>query len=203
MSSLPTWTHTAPEFPLPAWPDLYRVIEHPVRNWSERHAPIGGIDCLVIHDTATLSVASVLETFDNPAEQRSAHALIDRDGTCYRLVPWNKKAWHAGVSELEGRADVNEFSIGVELVDVDAPTPGTSVVGHHTLEYTEAQLTTLLALTLELVGRFPGITPARIVGHDAIARPVGRKVDPGDDFPWLAYRQAVAWHLAQRQGVVA
>src|SRR5882724_11239890 len=101
----PSWTHVMPEFPLPTWPDHFRLVEHPVRNWSERRPPGVAIDCLVIHDTETLSVPSVLETFDNPREQRSAHYLIDRDGTTYRMVADDKKAWHAGRSHLAGRDD--------------------------------------------------------------------------------------------------
>ncbi len=179
-------------------PPLYRVIDRPVRNHSARTPPGVAIDALVIHDTATLSAASVLATFDNPAEQRSSHFLLDRDGTTYALVPVARKAWHAGVSSLWGREDVNAYSVGIELVDVDRPAPGAVTVGDGET-YTDAQLTALLALTVHLVETLPAITLHRIVGHEHIAVPRGRKVDPGPDFPWREYLDAVGWHLLRRQ----
>jgi len=186
----PTWTHRAPEFPLPPWPEAFRVVEHAVRNVSDRRG--AAVDCIVIHDTETLSVASVLHHFDNPEAQASAHFLIDRDGTTYALVPIEKKAWHAGVSQLGTRKDVNQFSIGIELMDVDQA----DVVPPIT--YTDAQLTTLLALTIDLVTRYV-IPLERIVGHADVALPPGRKTDPGRDFPWIDFRAAVDYHAARRR----
>jgi N-acetylmuramoyl-L-alanine amidase len=178
-------------------PEHYRIVDHPVRNFSPRQPPGVAIDAIVIHDTATLDVASVLATFDNLAEQRSAHFVIDRDGTTYQLVAPRFKAWHAGESALWGRADVNEFSIGIELVDVDEPAAGTHRQGPHetTLGYTDAQLTACLALCVSLVMTYPGITVNRIVGHEHVALPPGRKVDPGPDFPWREFLEAVGWHV--------
>ena len=43
----------------------------------------------------------------------SAHLLIDRFGYVTQFVPFNKKAWHAGVSNFEGRSNCNEYSIGI------------------------------------------------------------------------------------------
>ncbi len=182
------------DFGLPAW----RIIERPVRNHSARTPPGVAIDAIVIHDTATLDVASVLSTFDNPAEQRSSHYLLDRDGTTYRLVDPARKAWHAGTSSLWGHDDVNEFSLGIELIDVDRPAPGAFSIGPGDT-YTDAQLTALLALTVHLVVTYPAITLNRIVGHEHIAVPRGRKVDPGPDFPWREYLDAVGWQLLRRQ----
>ena len=183
-------------------PDHFLIVYHSVRNFSARSPAGVAIDAIIIHDTATLSVASVLETFDNPAEQRSSHYLIDRDGSTYELVDPAQKAWHAGASSLWGRDDVNEVSIGIELVGVDVPAPGTHRMGQHetTLGYTDAQLTTLLALTVHLVDRYPGILLNRIVGHEHIAVPRGRKTDPGPDFPWREYLEAVGWYRLGRQG---
>lgn len=186
---------------LPEWtPAHFRIVDHPVRNFSARQPPGVAIDALVIHDTETLDAASVLATFDNAAEQRSSHLLIDRDGTTYTLVDLAHKAWHAGVSSLFGRDDVNEFSIGLELVGVAEPEPGTHRAGPQetTLDYTDAQLTTLLAVTVHLVSVY-GIPLNRIVGHADIAVPRGRKRDPGPGFPWRDYLAAIGWQLLRRQ----
>lgn len=179
-------------------PPAYRVVHHPVRNHSARQPTGVAIDAIVLHDTATLSVPSVLATFDAVAEQRSSHYLLDRDGTTYRLVEPARKAWHAGVSSLWGRDNVNDSSLGIELVDVDRPAPGAATIGAGET-YTDAQLTALLALTVDLVVTYPAISLNRIVGHEHIAVPRGRKVDPGPDFPWREYLDAVGWHLTRRR----
>lgn len=177
--------------PLPPFgPPAFRVLERPVKNHSAR--PAGAvIDAIVIHDTATLSVESVLHHFDDPASQASAHYLIDRDGTTYRLVDPARKAWHAGVSLLWGGRerdhDVNQSSLGIELIDV-AGDP-----------YPDAQLTALLALTVDVVLTYPAIALHRIVGHEHVALPPGRKVDPGPDFPWGPFLEAVGWQLLERR----
>jgi N-acetyl-anhydromuramoyl-L-alanine amidase len=107
----------------------------------------------------------------------SAHLLIRRDGQVIQFVPFQERAWHAGASTLEGRARVNDFSIGIELEGSDnAP-------------FEEAQYRTLAEVTRALRAAYPGITPQRIVGHADIAPE--RKTDPGPYFNWVRYRRAV------------
>ncbi|MDO6706465.1 1,6-anhydro-N-acetylmuramyl-L-alanine amidase AmpD [Photobacterium sp. 1_MG-2023] len=107
----------------------------------------------------------------------SAHCLIRRDGEVIQFVPFNARAWHAGVSEFEGRAKCNDFSIGIELEGTD------------TMPYTPAQYDTLKALTLALMKTYPAITRPRITGHEFIAP--GRKTDPGLAFDWHRYKTAL------------
>src|SRR3546814_17201741 len=54
---------------------------------------------------------------DLPAAKVSAHYVVDEDGTVYRLVAEERRAWHAGVSAWRGARDVNSRSIGIELVN--------------------------------------------------------------------------------------
>ena len=49
----------------------------------------------------------------------SAHLLVCRDGTVTQYVPFEARAWHAGVSSYRGRAACNDFSIGIELEGTD------------------------------------------------------------------------------------
>jgi N-acetyl-anhydromuramoyl-L-alanine amidase len=107
--------------------------------------------------------------------QVSAHCLIHRDGELVQYVPFQARAWHAGISSYGGRGACNDFSIGIEL-------EGTDDSG-----YTEAQYATLIAVTRALLLHYPALTPERIVGHSDIAP--GRKTDPGASFDWGYYRQ--------------
>jgi len=103
----------------------------------------------------------------------SAHVLIRRDGQCIQFVPFTNRAWHAGVSQFQGREACNDFSIGIEL---EGTADG---------EFTPAQYKTLANITNALVKHYPKITRARIVGHSDIAP--GRKRDPGTEFDWKKY----------------
>ncbi|SAD36590.1 1%2C6-anhydro-N-acetylmuramyl-L-alanine amidase AmpD [Enterobacter hormaechei] len=75
----------------------------------------------------------------------SAHCLIRRDGEVVQYVPFDKRAWHAGVSMYQGRERCNDFSIGIELEGTD------------TTPYTDAQYQKLVAVTQTLVGLYPAI----------------------------------------------
>ena len=49
----------------------------------------------------------------------SAHVLIERDGQVVQFVPFDQRAWHAGISSWMGRDQCNDFSIGIELEGTD------------------------------------------------------------------------------------
>ena len=106
----------------------------------------------------------------------SAHFFIRRNGQLVQFVSTDERAWHAGVSQFEGRSSCNDFSIGVELEGADH------------IPYTEAQYQSLSALTTALYQRYP-IQAVR--GHEHIAP--GRKTDPGPSFNW--------WHYATQSGL--
>ena len=103
----------------------------------------------------------------------SSHLLIERDGSLVQFVPFNKKAWHAGVSSFKGRENCNEFSIGIELEGTDENA------------YTDDQYRALIDITKELMLVFQDIKKENIVGHSDIAP--GRKTDPGKAFDWHYY----------------
>lgn len=107
----------------------------------------------------------------------SAHVLVRRDGGVTQYVPFHKRAWHAGISRFSGRERCNDYSIGIELEGADD------------VPYTQRQYRRLAALVRLLMRHYPGITPARIVGHSDIAP--GRKTDPGPAFDWDRFRSAL------------
>lgn len=86
------------------------------------------VDTVVLHSCFNsgpgdrYSLEGILRIFAR--EKVSAHYLIDREGRIYRLVREEDVAYHAGQSQWLGRQDVNQFSIGIELINHtdDRPT---------------------------------------------------------------------------------
>lgn len=100
----------------------------------------------------------------------SAHVLIRRDGDIVQYVPFNKRAWHAGVSNYKGRETCNDFSIGIELEGTDDSI------------FEDIQYQTLNDLISSLITHYPSLSYEDITGHEEIAP--GRKTDPGPFFEW-------------------
>jgi AmpD protein len=113
-----------------------------------------------------------------PAGRVSAHVLIRRDGTPVQFVPFGARAWHAGLSQYQGRAGCNDFSIGIELEGTDETA------------YEDAQYRVLTAVIGALLACYSTLDAARIVGHSDIAP--GRKLDPGVKFDWPRLRKLLA-----------
>ncbi len=89
-----------------------------VDRLSPNHdARTGVVDMLILHYTGMVDQPAALARLTDPAAKVSAHYLIDEDGAVIRLVPEDRRAWHAGVSHWRGRADINGASIGIELVN--------------------------------------------------------------------------------------
>lgn len=148
---------------------------------------------IVLHYTASggkdgLDDASYLSRATSKA---SAHIVVGRDGTISQIVPFNIKAWHAGVSTLNGKDNVNDFSIGIEIdnwgfLTGDGKAHSGTVVpssdrhsgtrsGHDSWEtYKPAQLKSVEEVIAAICKHYP---IKQIVGHEDIAP--GRKSDPG------------------------
>jgi N-acetylmuramoyl-L-alanine amidase len=137
------------------------------------------IDMLILHYTGMESANAALERLCLPEAQVSAHYLVDEDGTIWRLVPEERRAWHAGISSWRGRSDVNGASIGIELVN-----PGHEG-GYRA--FPEAQMAALEELSQAILSRHP-IPPRHVLGHSDVAP--GRKQDPGELFDWRRLARA-------------
>lgn len=99
----------------------------------------------------------------------SSHYLLDRDGRLLQLVPDHLAAWHAGAGRWGSLDDLNQASIGIEIVNTGSePFP-------------DVQIDALIALLRDLTQRH-GISPQQVIGHADLAP--GRKIDPGRWFPW-------------------
>lgn len=147
---------------------VHRTVLSP--NFDDRTLPI---EMVVIHYTEMESKDFALSRLTDPEAKVSAHYLIGEDGEVIRLVPEDKRAWHAGVSYWRGHKDVNSASIGIEL---DHP-------GHRFgyRDFSEPQFEALVTLVARLVRDYD-IPRANVVGHSDIAP--ARKIDPGELFPW-------------------
>ena len=138
------------------------------------------ISAVVIHDTASKTAEEALSWFADKKSKVSSHFVIDLDGTVYQCVPEDRRAWHAGTSTLHGASEVNDFSVGIEVVDADDSSP-----------YPAAQMDAVETLVADLCERYK-IPLNRVVGHQHICVPPGRKQDPGTDWPWRAFLMRVA-----------
>jgi AmpD protein len=145
-----------------AKPPISLVVLH---NISLPPGHFGGHDILKLF-TNTLNPADHPPLY--PALTRlkvSAHFVICRSGRLIQCVSCQRRAWHAGVSQWQGRSRCNDFSIGIELEGTDR------------IPYTARQYRSLNRLLSCLCRHYP---IDAIVGHSAIA--AGRKTDPGPAF---------------------
>ena len=161
---------------------LSSAKQSPSANHNER--PDGEILLLVIHNISLppnkFNNNYIEQFFNNQLDfsahpyfktligvEVSAHLLIKRDGSIIQFVPFDKRAWHAGLSNFNGRDDCNDFSIGIELEGTD------------NIAYTNKQYQALNTTIKALKSNYP---IQNIVGHSDIA--AGRKTDPGKSFDW-------------------
>lgn len=174
---------------------------------------------IVMHYTAGWSGAGTRDYFMSRKARASSHLVLDRSGELWQLVPFNKRAWHAGPSRFGGYTDLNSHSIGIEIdnpgylrpradggyLDWERrPVPPDRLKGYtfevapHSrigartyawAEYPEEQLSKLDEIVQVLLDAYPTIRD--IVSHEEIDTR-GWKTDPGPAFPMRRYQ-----HLLQ------
>lgn len=154
---------------------------------------------LVLHYTAA-NFKSSITTLTNSSV--SAHYVVPdpSDKTyidagfnqikVFNIVDELERAWHAGVSFWAGRSNLNDTSIGIEMINLATDNGGVFQFP----PYHPEQIKAVKELAKNIVQRYPDITPTNIVGHSDIAP--GRKSDPGPAFPWKElYDEGVgAWY---------
>ncbi|MDO6558754.1 penicillin binding protein PBP4B [Paraglaciecola chathamensis] len=180
------------------------ISDMPSKNFGHR------VKFLVMHFTAIDYQKSVHALVDEGG--LSAHYLIPESNDpsypndsleILKLVDEDKRAWHAGNSVWQGRSELNDSSIGIEIVNVpechfDSEAQTTSEHGENRLcvfpDYDPKQIELLIVLSKDILARNPDISPTRVVGHADIAP--ARKNDPGPRFPWFELYQAGigAWY---------
>ncbi|WP_339921586.1 N-acetylmuramoyl-L-alanine amidase [uncultured Flavobacterium sp.] len=124
---------------------------------------------IIIHHTAQDSIQQTIKTFTVTRTQVSAHYVIADDGSVVQMLNDYLRAWHAGRGSWGKDTDINSSSIGIELDN------------NGTEAFSEAQITTLMALLSKLKKEY-NIPTQNIIGHSDIAPT--RKNDPSALFPW-------------------
>jgi N-acetylmuramoyl-L-alanine amidase len=172
---------------------------------------------IVMHYTAGYTAISAVNTFKSQKKPRSsAHFVIDVDGTPIQMVSTAHVAWHAGGGLYRQKPNVNDFSIGIEIVNpgyhfsdgkggylnwARKPVKGSDLkpfpgmieaydpwVGSKVFwpNFPPAQLDGLQRLTEALLKAYPTIQD--IVGHRDIDTVRRMKVDPGPAFPMRRFQ---------------
>lgn len=152
-------------------------------------------DILLLHYTGMQTGDAAEAWLCSQESEVSSHYLIHEDGRVVQMVREDDRAWHAGKGSWHGEADINSRSIGIEIVN-----PG------HPFDYpdfAEAQIDALIDLCRGITARH-GIRPERVLAHSDVSP--GRKIDPGEKFPWPRLHAAGIGHLVEpfpvREGTV-
>ena len=161
------------------------VISNYSPNFSKKNRPLKDIKFVIIHYTGMQSEIESINRLKNPKYKVSCHYLINRDGKIYQMVKDNKIAWHAGKSKWKKFTNLNDCSLGIELVNKG-----------HKLGYqsfTRYQIGSVITLCKFLKKKYK-IKTENFLGHSDIA-PL-RKKDPGEKFPWkrLSKYKIGKWH---------
>jgi N-acetylmuramoyl-L-alanine amidase len=131
---------------------------------------------VILHYTGTQTMIEAHDIYMTIGKV-SPHYMIDKDGSVRSYVDEEKRAWHAGKSFWKGDNDINSSSIGIEIVNS----------GHEYAleEFPTVQIESLIKVLHGITDRW-NIKPQSILGHSDIA--IGRKIDPGERFPWEALK---------------
>ncbi len=155
-------------------------------NFSSRAG--AGVSMLVMHYTGMPSGREAIARLCEEVAKVSAHYVIEEDGTVWNLVDEAECAWHAGLSYWRGHRNVNNISIGIEIVN-----PGHEW-GYRT--FPQVQMEAVAELSRGIVARH-SIEPHNVVAHSDVAP--ARKEDPGElfDWQWLAGQGVGLWPVLE------
>lgn len=140
-------------------------------------------DMIVLHYTGMETGDGAEAWLCNPASEVSSHYLVHEDGRIVQMVREGDRAWHAGKSSWGGQSDINSCSVGIEIVN-----PG-HAFGYPS--FPDRQIDAVIALCRGIIGRH-SIAAERVLAHSDVA--LGRKIDPGEKFPWRNLHEAGVGH---------
>ncbi len=127
-------------------------IESRYSPLNNRRSPRKTTEYIILHTTEGSGRGS-LEKLRRYGE---AHYMLDTDGKVYRIIERDRVAFHAGRSMWNGRTNLDNISIGIE------------VVGYHNKPMTAAQTAALRELLRQLKAIY-NIPDSRILPHSMVA----------------------------------
>ena len=150
-----------------------KIIFDSSNNFSKKTRVFSDIKFIIIHYTGMQSEIESIKRLKSPKFKVSCHYLINRKGKIIQMVDDKKIAWHAGKSKWKKFINLNNNSIGIELVNK----------GHKFgyQNFSQKQIKSLILLCKNLKKKY-AIKKENFLGHSDIA-PL-RKIDPGEKFPW-------------------
>ncbi|REC47302.1 N-acetylmuramoyl-L-alanine amidase [Chryseobacterium pennipullorum] len=133
---------------------------------------------LILHYTALPDDKSITVLTQQAV---SSHYLVNNtgDNEIYQLVDENKRSYHAGVSSWRNDKNLNDTSIGIEIVNSGYSTDATGK--RIFAPFSDEQVRKVAALAKDIVTRYQ-IPATNVLAHADIAPT--RKQDPGPMFPW-------------------
>ena len=146
-------------------------INNKLISWGYKKSEKRAIDTAIVHSSYNAlggdeySLEKLISEYKSYGV--SPHYLVDRKGTIFRLVEDKNIAYHAGESKMpDGRNNVNNFSIGIEMMNAKDD------------KCTASQYSSLKKLLAYLKGNY---AIKYVLGHSDVAK--GRKDDPWN-FDW-------------------
>ena len=127
------------------------------------------VDAVVLHATAGNFDGDLAWCLD-PASKVSYHYLINKAGLVVQLVKEDNRAWHAGMSRWNGRWDLNSWSVGVGLSNLnDGKDP-----------YSIPQIVAAVELIRQICSRY-ALLQDQVLGHYEVSGPDVRPQHPKTD----------------------
>ena len=151
-----------------------KFVKIPSPNFDKMQAR--PLKYIIIHYTGMNSQKVAIKRLQSKVAKVSAHYLISKRGTVYQMVEDKNIAWHAGKSQWGKDINLNNKSIGIEIVNTGKEA------------FPKDQIKQLLKL-LKILSKKYKIKNKNILGHSDIAP--NRKKDPGPLFPWEGIRNLI------------
>ena len=162
-------------------------------NYSSKIRKKNKIKFVIIHYTGMQSEIESIKRLKDLKSKVSCHYLINRKGVVTQMVYDNQASWHAGKSKWKSFKNLNEHSLGIELVNE----------GHEFRyqNFPNSQITSLIKLCKFFKKKYK-IENINFLGHSDIA-PL-RKLDPGEKFPWkkLSNYNLGTWYRLQKKNFI-
>ena len=170
-----------------------KILSNFSPNHSKKKRGKNLIKFVIIHYTGMQSEIESIRRLKSPSHKVSCHYLINRKGEIIQMVRDYYVAWHAGKSRWKKYVNLNNNSIGIELVNK----------GHKYgyQNFTYKQINSLIKLCNKLKKKYL-IKKENFLGHSDIA-PL-RKNDPGEKFPWkkLSVHNIGKWYVIKPSSIV-